>query len=65
MPNLYYGTDFMEVNAGIMDNMETFHSGMARHVQNLPSHCSNEGSLTTVGWKNVSGHCNMLKFIFF
>lgn len=59
-----YGTEVMEMNTGIMDNMETFHSNMAKHVQNLPSRCSNIGSLAAVGWKNVSAHCNMLKFIF-
>ena len=64
MPKLCHGTEVMDVDADTMDKMETFHGGMAKHVQNLPNQCSNIGCLAAVGWENVREHCNVLKFIF-
>ena len=64
IPKLCYGTEILDVNDNTINNMESFHCGMAKQAQNLPKQCSNPGSLATLGWKNVRAHCNFLKLIF-
>ncbi len=64
VPKLCYGTELLDINEPVMNNMESFHCGIAKHVQNLPTQCSNPGSLATLGWKNIRAHCSFLKFIF-
>jgi len=64
MPKLCYGTEVLDLSEGTISSMEAYHCDMAKQAQNLPKHCSNMGSLATLGWKRVREQCNFLKMIF-
>ena len=64
VPKLCYGTEILELDRGCMEVMEKFHCSMAKHMQRLPKHASNSGSLMTIGWCNFKSHCNFLKLVF-
>ena len=64
IPKLCYGMEVITLSDKSMDSLEQFHTSMAKHNQGLPTPCSNPGSLSTIGWKTLESHVDIMRLMF-
>ena len=64
IPKLCYGLEIINTDDKSMTCLEKFHFSMAKLQQGLPIHCSNPGSLGTIGWKSIKSHIDIMRLLF-